>query len=260
MSRLKINAITGMRKRMFVGFLSIILLLFFSGMVSLFELGRVSNDTEEILLASKSNVELAGEMISALNEQNDAVICMSVIGDSSDKYREACGRSIERLANAVRLTEGRVDEGSSVDSLVIHANILNTMVTEYLDGDVGLSDEYTSRDWYVDSYKDEYLNVVSHITGYMTGAQSTLGPEVNRLSRTAYRAVTPVFISLVVMLVVVLMFYYFLSVYYIRPVLRMNKSLGDYLTFKVPFDVGVTLRDELVELKERIMALISRMQ
>lgn len=249
-----------MRKRMFVGFLSIVLLLFFSGMVSLFELGRVSNDTEEILLASKSNVELAGEMISALNEQNDAVICMSVIGDASDGYREACKRSIERLSNAVRLADGRVDDSSAVDSLVIHSNILNTMVTDYLDGNVMLTDEYSSQDWYVDSYKDEYLNVASHITKYMTGAQSTLGPEVNRLSRTAYRAVTPVFISLVVMLVVMLMFYYFLSVYYIRPVLRMNKSLGDYLTFKVPFDVGVTLRDELVELKERILALISRVQ
>ncbi len=249
-----------MRKRMFVGFLSIILLLFFSGMVSLFELGRVSNDTEEILLASKSNVELAGEMISALNEQNDAMICMAVIGDVSDKYREACKNSIERLSNAVRMAGGRVEESGAVDSLVIHSNIINTMAIEYLDGSLGLTEEYTSHDWYVDSYKDEYLNVASQITDYMTGAQSTLGPEVNRLSRTAYRAVTPVFISLVVMLVVVLMFYYFLSVYYIRPVLRMNKSLGDYLTFKVPFDVGVTLRDELVELKERILALISRMQ
>ncbi|MDE6139701.1 MAG: hypothetical protein K2F95_01985 [Alistipes sp.] len=249
-----------MRKRMFVGFLSIILLLFFSGMVSLFELGRVSNDTEEILLASKSNVELAGEMISALNEQNDAMICMSVIGDSSESYRDACKRSIERLANAVRLADGRVDDNSAVDSLVMRSNILNAMVTDYLDGNLMLTDEYSSQDWYVDSYKDEYLNVASHITSYMTGAQSTLGPEVNRLSRTAYRAVTPVFISLVVMLVVVLMFYYFLSVYYIRPILRMNKSLGDYLTFKVPFDVGITLRDELVELKERIMALVSRMQ
>lgn len=72
MSRFKLLTIGGIRKRMFVGFVSIVLLLFFSGMVSLFELGRVSNDTEEILLASKSNVELAGEMISALNEQNDA--------------------------------------------------------------------------------------------------------------------------------------------------------------------------------------------
>lgn len=244
---------------MFVGFLSIILLLFFSGMVSLFELGRVSNDTEEILLASKSNVELAGEMISALNEQNDAIICMSVIGDGAERYRNACKTSIARLSDAVGLADLRID-GSAVDSLAIHANILNAMVTDYLDDNLGLTEEYTSQDWYVDSYKDEYLNVAACITKYMTGAQSTLGPDVNRLSRTAYRAVTPVFISLVVMLVVVLMFYYFLSVYYVRPVLRMNKSLGDYLTYKVPFDVGVTLRDELVELKERILSLIARMQ
>ncbi len=258
MSRFKLLTIGGIRKRMFVGFVSIVLLLFFSGMVSLFELGRVSNDTEEILLASKSNVELAGEMISALNEQNDAVICLAVIGEDSLAYRDVCKNAIARLSDAVSLADAKVD-GAAVDSLAVHAGVLNSMVMDYLDGKLPFDEQFTSRDWYVDSYKDEYVDVASHITRYMTGAQSTLGPDVNRLSRTAYRAVAPVFISLVVMIVVVIMFYYFLSVYYIRPVLRMNKSLGDFLTFKVPFDATMTCRDELSELKERIKSLISRL-
>ena len=57
-----------------VAFMSLLLLLFFSGAMSLFELERVSKDTEDILRASQENVELAGSMLTALNEQNDAMI------------------------------------------------------------------------------------------------------------------------------------------------------------------------------------------
>ena len=56
---------TGLRKRVTVGFLSIVCLLFFSGMVSLLELGHLSRDTGEILKANARNIELAKEMLDA---------------------------------------------------------------------------------------------------------------------------------------------------------------------------------------------------
>ena len=46
----------GIRKRVLVSFLSVVVLLFFAGLVSLFELRRVSSDTEEILRASERNL------------------------------------------------------------------------------------------------------------------------------------------------------------------------------------------------------------
>ena len=48
---------TGLRKRVTVGFLSIVCLLFFSGMVSFLELSHLSRDTGEILKANKRNIE-----------------------------------------------------------------------------------------------------------------------------------------------------------------------------------------------------------
>ena len=50
---------TGLRKRVTVGFLSIVCLLFFSGMVSFVELSHLSRDTGEILKANMRNIELA---------------------------------------------------------------------------------------------------------------------------------------------------------------------------------------------------------
>ena len=72
-----------------------------------------------------------------------------------------------------------------------------------------------------------------------------------------YRAVTPVLISLVVMIAIVLMLYYFMSVYCVNPIIRMNKGLGDYLSFRVPFVVKADCKDEVLELKEKIETLIT---
>ena len=117
----------------------------------------------------------------------------------------------------------------------------------------------TTHEWYVEEYKPEYEMTAQQITKYMTGVHNSLGPEVNNLSHSARRAVTPVFISLVVMVVIVIMFYFFMNHYFVRPILRINRSLGDYLTYKKPFDNEIPCRDEIVTLRDRIAQLVSKL-
>lgn len=268
----KLFSINSIKRRMLVAFMSLILLLFFSGAMSLFELERVSHDTEEILLASKQNVDLAGEMISALNEQNDAMIYMAVIGgelsDIAPHFRE-CEASIRHLSSAVERAEAimsNTDTPHVTDSLVWYSNRINALAKSYINGEIhsAIASDTLAYDspqrWYVESYKPEYVNVSNQITKYMTGSESTLGPDVNRLSHTARRAVTPVFISQIVMLVVVLMFYYFLRYYFIKPLLNINHAVGDYLRYRIPFDANIACRDEIQTLRDRIAVLISKLR
>lgn len=264
--------ISSIKRRVQIAFLSLILLLCFSGAMSLFELERVSHDTEEILLASKQNVDLAGDMITALNEQNDAMIYMAVIGgelsDIAPHFRE-CESSIKRLTLAVDRAQHIMSSTATptaTDSLVMFTNRINTMAKAYINGEIHSAiaadslSQMTPHSWYVESYKPEYVNVSEQITKYMTGSESTLGPDVNRLSHTARRAVIPVFIALVVMLVVVLMFYFFLRHYLLKPILRINHALGDYLRYRIPFDENIACRDEIETLRDRIASLISKLR
>ena len=92
-----------MRKRVTVGFLSIVCLLFFSGMVSFVELSHLSRDTGEILKANMRNIELAKEMLDAAHEQNVALIRLSVFGDRS--CDSLCRRSLERLENTLLVAQ-----------------------------------------------------------------------------------------------------------------------------------------------------------
>lgn len=265
-------AVKGIARRMRVAFTSIVLLLVFAGATSLLELERVSHDTEQILVASEQSVDVAGHMLAALSDHNDAIIYMAVVGDTSVRYREALRGSMLQLdATRERAEElmPAVEHKGLNDTLAICVQRLNTLAEEYLAGKVyedvvrrrvrdSLATDFSTRDWYVDEYKVAYIDLSRQISRYMTDSQDVLSPKVNHLSHTARRSVTPVFISLLVMFIVVMMLYFFLKKLYVKPILRINRSLGDYLSYKVPFDEGIACADEIEQLRDRIDTLITK--
>lgn len=271
----KIFTINTVTRRMRVAFMSLLLLLFFSGAISLLELERVSQDTEEILLASKENVDLAGDMLSALNEQNDMMITLAVASGKWEiikNYTERCEESMAQLSHSTSLAQRKMQKTETpmaADTLVMSAIRVNELAGSYINGDVhrsiavALADSTrvapTTYEWYVNEYMPEYEYTTEQITKYMTGVHNSLGPEVNNLSHTARRAVTPVFISLIVMVVIVIMFYFFIDYYFVHPILRINRSLGDFLTYKMPFDDEIGCRDEIATLRDRIAQLVNKL-
>lgn len=254
---------TGMRKRVTIGFLSIVCLLFFSGMVSLVELSHLSRDTGEILRANERNIVLAKEMLDAAHAQNVALIRLSVFGDRS--YDSLCRASLERLEKTLLVARTEALEKSFLDSLSFATTDLRILTDNYLSfGPVGGADSLAAGmpdargvDWYNNEYEALYVRLTGAIKNYMTSTQSSLAPRTEQMKKNAYRAVTPVLISLAVMIAIVLMLYYFMSVYCVNPIVRMNKGLGDWLQFRVPFTVGGDLKDEVLELKEKIGTLIA---
>ncbi|MTT48399.1 hypothetical protein GMD48_20370 [Proteus mirabilis] len=253
---------TGLRKRVTVGFLSIVCLLFFSGMDSFVELSHLSRDTGEILKANMRNIELAKEMLDAAHEQNVALIRLSVFGDRS--CDSLCRRSLERLENTLLVAQDEALEKSFLDSLAFATTELRLLTDNYLAFGTAAPEvpgpvlpDSVGVKWYNDEYVALYGRLTSAIKNYMTSTQSSLAPRAEQMKKNAYRAVTPVLISLAVMIAIVLMLYYFMSVYCVNPILRMNKGLGDYLSFRVPFVVKADCKDEMLELKEKIETLIT---
>ena len=244
---------TGLRKRVTVGFLSIVCLLFFSGMVSFLELSHLSRDTGEILKANKRNIELAKEMLDAAHEQNIALIRLSVFGDR------------ERLENTLLVAQSEALEKSFLDSLAFATTELRLVTDNYLafggaaraDSPAAMRPDSLGGRWYSEEYQALYGRLTAAIKSYMTSTQSSLVPRAEQMKKNAYRAVTPVLISLAVMIAIVLMLFYFMSIYCVTPIERMNKGLGDWLSFRVPFAVKGDLKDEVLELKEKIESLIN---
>ena len=246
----------GIRKRVTIGFMSIVTLLFFSGMVSLFELGHLSTDAEAILDNSHRNMELAKGMLSSLHKQNYAVAEVAVLGGaSSDSLsREGLIYLENSLAAAYDLSKG----GAHLDSLTVTVAELRRLTNEML---AALNDTLPSsfdRVWYNDVYMPVSSKVSEQINDYMSATHEGLTTRAEQLDHNAYRAVMPVLISLLVMIAIVLMLYYFITIYCVNPVLSLRKSLADWLAFRLPFAPKSECRDELLELKDNIETLINQ--
>ena len=284
----------GMRKRVTIAFSSIVCLLFLSGLLSLVELNRVSHGAGDILTASRRNVELAKEMLDAAHAQNVALIHLTVLGD--EQYVEATRRAMGDLEQVLMVARDEALDPSFLDSLSFATIEMKVMVDRYLNrlseqkhqpaiaadtasvelpiDSLGVdsllmraaveaaekNDEEDSVRWYTEEYEAVYLRLTAAVKAYMTSTQSSLAPRTEQMKKSAYRAVTPVLISLLVMIAVLVMFYYFMLIYCVNPIVRMNRALGDYLPFKVPFAVKVECKDELLELKEKIESLINQLR
>lgn len=275
--------IKGIRRRVTVGFLSIVCLLSFSGMLSFFELNHLSRATDEILRANQRNIELAKEMLDAAHEQNMAFIRMSVFREA--EYDSLCRAQMNRLEQTLSVAQLEAVDKTFLDSLAFATTELRLLTDRFLSDFAGqqaqmpaaeVVDSLSMTAGGVDSTtvvapaptvadfvtQEQYDKLYRRLTGaiqtYMTSTQSSLAPRTEQMKKNAYRAVTPVLISLLVMIAIVLLLYYFMMLYCVNPIVRINRSLGDWLQFRLPFRPKGDFQDELAELHEKIDQLIGR--
>lgn len=88
--------------------------------------------------------------------------------------------------------------------------------------------------------------------------QMLFGEYAGELEHIVYRSIMPSLVTLVVVLLLLVLLLYFIDLYYIKPVVAMNKGVKDWLAAGVPFRVSFEGRDETSELGENISELVSR--
>lgn len=244
--------------------MSIAGLLFLSGMLSFFELNTLSDDTDLILRANKRNMELSRSMLHSLQTQNYAFVQIIAFGDRD--LDSICLASVSSLENTIREAKAEGDAMDQIlDSMMVSVTALRSVSEELLASQIVAVDSISNesillssdRDLYLD-YQPIYNSMLNSIDQYLNTSQNILAPRAESLHNNAYRAVTPVFISLVVMIVIVLLLYYFMLLYCVNPIVAMNKSLSDYLAFKIPFAPKCECRDEVKELKEGVELMIKQ--
>lgn len=240
----------GIRKKITVGFLSLAVLLFFSGMVSLIELNRLSRNTTTLLDKSQQNMEIAKQMLDAVQDQNTSLLQMIVRSETSydSLYLSEVNAFDLALQQATLITNDQSDLSEIYEARKAYNQIIETHLS-FVDED--------NIEWFVDMYKTSYYNLTSAIKNYMVSSQENLASRAELVESSAYRAITPGILALAVGIIILLMFLFFIDIYLLSPVVSIQKSLKNYITTKIPFNVKMEGKDEVFELKEDIEELIS---
>lgn len=275
-----------MVKRVTIGFLSIVALLFVAGMISLFELMHLSNDAEKLMNDSRSSMESAKVMLDAVHEHSTSVVHIVLLGHDV-RYDTLCRNSLVSLETRFSEISESAKNNPAIDSLAVSIAELHALtegllssnidasaleeliIDDFDDGfaaelDAQLESEVSSVTYDIYWYDIQYTALRNKLSGfiddYMQFAFEGLTPQTEMLSRNAYRAVTPVLIALLVMIAIVLMLYYFIMIYCVLPIKRIDKSLAEWLLRRRSFNVKAECRDELQSLKENIGGLIDRVE
>ncbi len=249
---------TGLRRRVTVGFISIAILLFISGVIAFFELNTLSRDTKSILASNNRRMELAHEMLNIVHSQDAAFIQMTLF--EKEGYDTVCLRTIDDLNHIVKVAKSEITNFQTLDSIGLYLTdlrLLTHTISTPMEFD---SLMMVDRSTYYEDYRPIHANIVNSIYSFITSSFKSLEPRTEQLQRNAYRAVTPVLISLVVMIAIVLMLYYFMIIYCVNPIVRLNRSVGDFITYRLPFVSKSDCRDELAELQDKIEAMTSHIR
>jgi hypothetical protein len=236
--------------------------------MSLLELSRVSSDTGEILDASERNLQVAKRMLDATSRQNRAIIHAVVFQERDiDSLLKACQTELNASIDSIAHLRKDTREADSLVLLVRAVAQLDTLTSEFVQrqqeareavavtattDSIATEIDFDEAKWYEQHYSPAVDTLTNQIINNMITAQKSLEPRTELLKTHAYRAVTPVLGTLIVLVGIVLMLCYFVIVYGVRPVLAMNKSLSDFIRFGIPFKVPIEMIDEVEELKEGI--------
>ena len=168
---------------MSIAFLSIVGLLFASGMISFLELSHLSYDTEEILKANQRNMELAKEMLGAVHDQNVAIVHLAILQDAS--YDSLCRTGMQRLEHAVATAQKGALDRSALDSLTGATTELLVLTKMFLATESPKAGDESGEVWYNEYYEKQYEKVVTAVRDYMTSTQSSLAPRAEQLKKNA---------------------------------------------------------------------------
>lgn len=260
----------GLGKRVAVAFLSVVALLVAAGVISLFELSNLSYDTSEMLTVSGRDMEITKGLLSAAHDHRRAVMDVVVFGDNSGK--KVCSKALKDINGKISSARKGVSPAvrASLDTLTLYGTQLQQVAEAYSATEkvtIAPADSTAvaqvveqptdARRWLKEKYDPAYDRFVKQVELYTTLSHEGLAPRQEQLSKNAYRSVMPVLISLAVMIAIVLMLYYFIYIYAVKPILDMNRSLSDYLSFKLPYKTKSSMIDEVKNLNDNIEHLIN---
>lgn len=239
----------GIKGKIRLGFITIGILLFLSGIISSLELARFNRATHNLLMKSHGSIDVSKQMLDAVQEQNTALLLAITDTSKSHVYDSLLAKGSRDFNKAFSTAEGALHDPSQLASIRTAA--------QYYQNVVGQVTDTTDIVWFTDVYKTSYYNLTHAVKEFMVQIQQRTIDYTALLEQNAYRASMVGIIALGAGILLLLVFYFMLNNYFVGPVLKITRALKGYVNSRLPFDVAVSTRDEINSLKEYIAALVA---
>jgi hypothetical protein len=248
----------GIRKKIFLGFVVIGLILFTSGMISLFQLVQIEQNVTDMNTNYIRNIEASGQIFGEAKKQTWKILDIMHENSQGEDARIILNDTfyVKRL-DFIRENIVVQEEENMFDTLF--AKYQQFKLRTLLLDSLFLQENARERnEWFNTRYRPVYEAFTEAAHNFEVLNQNIIAHNSAELKSNFYRMVIPLTVAVTVGLFLIILFNYFINAYFICPVLKIIKGIEDYSINRQPYNVKIDTRDEINDLNREIKSLISR--
>jgi len=245
----------GMRKKILFGFVILAIMLFLAGAWSIYELRSVGSSVQSLLDDNYRSINAANSMMEALEREDSAILLLlSGHWEQGRKIIESGDRSFQE---AFHIAENNITIPEEKTYIAEIQQAYGDYKELWIRPIVGTSRE-KNLDWYFQEAHESFLNVKLTVNRLRALNAQVMYETASQVKEKAHRAVIPGVVAILAALIFTLIFNYFVNHYMVSPIIKMTKSVQDFLKTNKPFKLQVETQDELQHLARAIDNLIAQ--
>lgn len=246
----------GIKSKVFLGSIVIGFILLISCIISFVEFERLSKYVASVLTDNMACVNTSRNLMNISEEYNTFILeqigSEEIIGEVPDLgSNEEFASNFEILKNHFTIEDEKVMADSVLYAYVAYMHVVNEVYAIWMDG-------YSPRrEWYFNRLQGVYDKLRNYIQELTLISQNALAENYYSLNDRFYRSITPIIVASFVGIILVILFNYFINIFFIKPVIKINKGLKSYREYNKVYDVRFDYGgDQIQELNENIKEVI----
>jgi HAMP domain-containing protein len=248
----------GIKGKITLGFMVLLLLLAVSGIISIYELMRMRTSVSGIITSNVSSLAASQELLNMVQRVSYATQEFTFNGN---------GTAIAELASSDSLTakllehpdglelyvQGNPEALAGVENLFypLHAAVRDMLL---------LGDSAKRQEAYFRTFAPAHRLLVQNLGSIVALNQRELNKNAAAIEQNRYRTVMPCIIAVFAGVALTVMFNYFIMHYFANPLIRITRAVENTVEYKSPFRVSVEPGDEMGELHSAITALVAQVK
>ncbi|MDR3189562.1 MAG: hypothetical protein LBT94_10380 [Prevotellaceae bacterium] len=248
----------GIKGKITLGFMVLLLLLTVSGVISIYELVRMRTSVSGIITSNVSSLSASQELLNmvqrvsyAMQEytfnNNDAPIAELAASDS------LAAKLLERPEELELHIQGSPEALAGAENLFapLHAAARGMLLVK---------DSEKRQEAYFITFAPAYHLLVQSLGSMVALNQHELRKNAAAIEQNRYRTIMPCIIAVFAGVALIIMFNYFIMHYFANPLIRITHAVENTVEYKSPFRVNVASDDEVGKLTNAIAALVAQIK
>ena len=245
------------KKKIFFGFVIIGAILFFAGVIAIFEFRKINEMQSGIVEDNIKSINTANVLLSLTEDYNIKIL-------NTLDQDDAGGDIIEMLADEDFMTQlGQIKGSFSSERESVMADSVLFAYAAYMqvvrEAENIWPEGYQARnDWYFNRLQSFYVRLRDYIHQLTTVSKDILVESSYTMQDTFYRSIMPSIASMLVGIIVVILFNIFINYYFVDPILKITKGIDSYRKYGKEYNVDIDNDgDEIAELNNSVSEIVT---